>query len=92
VRELENVVYRSAVAATGDAILPKDLPDEVRDPKLAASVVDTESLESLYDRLAGALRARHPGEELARLQEAMAIRFPDGESKAAARKQPKKTV
>jgi two-component system nitrogen regulation response regulator GlnG len=31
VRELENVIYRSAVIAQGDAILPKDLPPEVRD-------------------------------------------------------------
>jgi len=30
VRELENVVYRSAVIAQGDAILVKDLPAEVR--------------------------------------------------------------
>jgi two-component system nitrogen regulation response regulator GlnG len=31
VRELENVVYRSAVIAQGDTILPKDLPQEIRD-------------------------------------------------------------
>ena len=30
VRELENVIYRSAVIAQGDAILPKDLPIEIR--------------------------------------------------------------
>jgi two-component system nitrogen regulation response regulator GlnG len=30
VRELENVIYRSAVIAQGDAILVKDLPPEVR--------------------------------------------------------------
>ncbi|MCF3649556.1 sigma-54-dependent transcriptional regulator [Synoicihabitans lomoniglobus] len=30
VRELENVIYRSAVIAQGDAILPKDLPSEIR--------------------------------------------------------------
>jgi two-component system nitrogen regulation response regulator GlnG len=30
VRELENVVYRSAVIAQGDAILVKDLPAEIR--------------------------------------------------------------
>ncbi len=91
VRELENVVYRSAVAATGDAILPKDLPDEVRDPKGAASVVSSgESLESLYDKLAKALRAQHPGEELAKLQEAMESRLPESEAKPAAKKRPKK--
>ena len=30
VRELENVIYRSAVIAQGDTILPKDLPAEIR--------------------------------------------------------------
>ncbi len=30
VRELENVIYRSAVLAQGDAILLKDLPEEIR--------------------------------------------------------------
>ncbi len=88
VRELENVVYRSAVAATGDTILPKDLPDEVRDPKSASGAGD-ESLESLYDRLANALRSQHPGAELATLHEAMAARFP-GSAPAPARKRAKK--
>jgi two-component system nitrogen regulation response regulator GlnG len=31
VRELENVIYRSAVIAQGDTILLKDLPHEIRD-------------------------------------------------------------
>ena len=31
VRELENVIYRSAVIAQGDTILIKDLPQEIRD-------------------------------------------------------------
>jgi nitrogen regulation protein NR(I) len=89
VRELENVVYRSAVAATGDTILPKDLPDEVREPK-AAVVAGGESLEPLYDRLAKALRAQHPGEELAALLEAMESRLPEGGAKPAAKKRTKK--
>ncbi len=76
VRELENVVYRSAVAATGDTILPKDLPDEVREPK-AANAAGAEALEPLYDRLAKALRAQHPGEERAILLEAMESRLPE---------------
>jgi nitrogen regulation protein NR(I) len=80
VRELENVVYRSAVAATGDTILPKDLPDEVRDPQAAAPAVG-EPLESLYDRLAKALRAQHPGEEMAALIEAMEARLPEADAK-----------
>jgi nitrogen regulation protein NR(I) len=91
VRELENVVYRSAVAATGDAILPKDLPDEVRDPKGADSIAGNgESLESLYDKLAKALRAQHPGEEMTALQEAMQTRLPESEAKPAAKKRAKK--
>ena len=83
VRELENVVYRSAVAATGDTILPKDLPDEVREPQAAAA---TESLEILYDRLAKALRAQHPGGEMTALGDAMASRLPEGAVKAPAPK------
>ncbi|HEY8994973.1 MAG TPA: sigma-54 dependent transcriptional regulator [Lacunisphaera sp.] len=89
VRELENVVYRSAVAATGDTILPKDLPDEVREPKAASA--NGESLENLYDRLAKALRAQHPGEEMAELIEAMEARLPESEgTKTAAKKKAKK--
>ncbi len=85
VRELENVVYRSAVAATGDTILPKDLPEEVRERRPGA-LGDEASLEGLYDKLAKALRAQHPGEELATLQAAMATRLPEGEAKPAQRK------
>jgi len=89
VRELENVVYRSAVAATGDTILPKDLPEEVRETSSAMS--GGEPLEQLYDRLAKALRAQHPGEEINTLQAAMAKRLPESETKpAAAKKRVKK--
>jgi len=84
VRELENVVYRSAVAATGDTILPKDLPDEVREPKAATQ--NGEPLEDLYDRLAKALRAQHPGEEMAELIDAMESRLPDGAAKKRVKK------
>jgi len=89
VRELENVVYRSAVAATGDTILAKDLPDEVREPK-TSSAAGSESLEPLYDRLAKALRAQHPGEERTALLEAMESRLPEGGAKPASKKKPKK--
>ncbi|MEJ1972018.1 MAG: hypothetical protein WDM96_05935 [Lacunisphaera sp.] len=88
VRELENVVYRSAVAATGDTILPKDLPEEVRERRTVS--LNDEPLENLYDRLAKALRAQHPGEEMATLQEAMASRLPEGEGKIAVKKKPAK--
>jgi len=88
VRELENVVYRSAVAATGDTILPKDLPDELR--QSAGASGGAESLEQLYDKLAKALRAQHPGDELKSLTAAMASRLPAAESKPAAKKRAKK--
>ncbi len=88
VRELENVVYRSAVAATGDTILPKDMPDEVRLP--TDTTGSGESLEELYDKLAKALRAQRPGEELATLEAAMKPRLPEGEGKAAPKKRAKK--
>jgi nitrogen regulation protein NR(I) len=90
VRELENVVYRSAVAATGDTILPKDLPEEVRD--LSAEAAAGESLEQLYDRLAKALRAWHPGEEKKILLAAMATRLPGVDAKPSGiAKKPKKS-
>ncbi len=85
VRELENVVYRSAVAATGDTILPKDLPEEVRENR-ASALGEEVSLEGLYDKLAKALRAQHPGEELATLLAGMESRLPESEAKPAAKK------
>ena len=88
VRELENVVYRSAVAATGDTILPKDLPEEVRERR--PSSFGEESLESLYDKLAKALRAQHPGEEMTTLLAGMESRLPEAEPKAAPKKRAKK--
>ena len=89
VRELENMIYRSAVIAQGDAILPKDLPEEIREA--SAPEEPGESLDALYDRLAAALSAQHPGEELATLQAAMKSRLSTAEtSKAAAKKKPKK--
>ncbi|HVU19009.1 MAG TPA: sigma-54 dependent transcriptional regulator [Candidatus Didemnitutus sp.] len=87
VRELENVVYRSAVAATGDTILPKDLPEEVRAPGTESG----EPIESLYDKLAKALRAQHPGEELTALTTAMESRLP-GDGKVATKKRAKKSL
>lgn len=87
VRELENVVYRSAVAATGDTILPKDLPEEVREKRIVS--LGEDSLENLYDKLAKALRAQHPGEEMATLQAAMEPRLPE-DGKAAKKKPAKK--
>jgi DNA-binding NtrC family response regulator len=44
VRELENTIYRSAVIASGDAILPKDLPEEVKAPSAEATAPDVDAL------------------------------------------------
>ncbi len=41
VRELENVIYRTAVIAQGDAILVKDLPPEIRAAAEAGNVAST---------------------------------------------------
>ena len=71
------------MAATGDTILPKDLPDEVREPKAASG---TDSLDILFDRIAQALRAQHPGEEMAALNAAMEARLPENTAKATPKK------
>jgi two-component system nitrogen regulation response regulator GlnG len=44
VRELENTIYRSAVIASGEAILPKDLPEEVKAPSAEATASDVDAL------------------------------------------------
>jgi two-component system nitrogen regulation response regulator GlnG len=62
VRELENVVYRSAVVAQGDAILPKDLPAEVRGATAAAPP------ESTAGQFEDALTAAAESSALARAQ------------------------
>ena len=46
-RELENVIERSAVVARGDSILPKDLPAEVREARSVA--VPAEDLTAAID-------------------------------------------
>jgi hypothetical protein len=51
-----------------------------------------EPLEQLYDRLAKALRARHPGEEMTTLLAGMETRLPESEAKPAVKKKPKKAV
>jgi nitrogen regulation protein NR(I) len=47
VRELENVIERAAVMARGAAIMPEDLPAEVREPK--APVVSPEDINAVLD-------------------------------------------
>lgn len=50
VRELENVVHRSAVVAQGEMILPKDLPQELREyqsTKLPVGIQPDETLETI---------------------------------------------
>ncbi|HYC72169.1 MAG TPA: sigma-54 dependent transcriptional regulator [Opitutaceae bacterium] len=57
VRELENAIYRSAVIAQGEGILPKDLPDEVRNAPQAAAVPAQVGLDALLDALHAQLKA-----------------------------------
>lgn len=56
VRELENVVHRSAVVAQGEMILPKDLPQEIKDYQAiqqpAASKVEKVAEEAPTDEVA----------------------------------------
>ena len=47
VRELENVIERAAVVARGDSILPKDLPTEVREPRVV--VIPPDDLAAAID-------------------------------------------
>ncbi|MGH7996451.1 MAG: sigma-54-dependent transcriptional regulator, partial [Opitutaceae bacterium] len=70
VRELENTVYRSAVIAQGDAILPKDLPGEIRGEREPAHEWGE---ADLVDRLF-ALYGADPEPILPRLEKAMIAR------------------
>ncbi len=47
VRELENVIYRSAVIAQGDALLVKDLPVEIRGAEGNMAPIATETVSSM---------------------------------------------
>jgi two-component system, NtrC family, response regulator HydG len=51
VRELENAVERSVILARGEAIAPDDLPDSIREARIAPSgePVDTSPVKSLKD-------------------------------------------
>jgi two-component system nitrogen regulation response regulator GlnG len=63
VRELENTIYRSAVIASGDAILPKDLPEEVKASQPAAAPVEpANDVQVLLSSLRRALPGRTPDE------------------------------
>ncbi len=55
VRELENVIERAAVMARGDALMPEDLPAEVREPKPV--VVAPEDVQAALDAAARPLFA-----------------------------------
>ncbi len=71
VRELENTIYRSAVIVQGDAILPKDLPDEIRQ---AADGAEPTGLEVLFDQLYAQLKVTHPADMLGVVQAALEAR------------------
>ena len=87
VRELENTIYRSAVIASGDAILPKDLPEEVKAPlsPTAASADVGALLESLRRALPG-----RSDEDIAALITGKAESGQNTESVAKARRPAKK--
>ena len=72
VRELENAVYRSVVIAQGDAILPKDLPEEVR---TAPSAQVPQSLEPLFDALFAQLKTTNADDMTAVVQKALEARL-----------------
>jgi two-component system nitrogen regulation response regulator GlnG len=57
VRELENVVYRSAVVAQGDAILVKDLPPEIRGSSGESASPFALTVDSALEYLAEQLRS-----------------------------------
>jgi len=83
VRELENTIYRSAVIVQGDAILPKDLPDEV---KLSSESAPPAGLETLFDQLYAQLKVTHPGDMLAVVQAALESRAAAADAAAGAPK------
>ncbi len=72
VRELENMIYRSAVIAQGDAILPTDLPEELRlNQTLGAGATGR---EALFDELYAQLSAQEPAALIATITAAMVAR------------------
>jgi two-component system nitrogen regulation response regulator GlnG len=71
VRELENTIHRSAVIVQGDAILPKDLPDELR---LAGEGDTPVGLETLFDQLYAQLKVTHPDDMLGAVKAALEAR------------------
>jgi len=85
VRELENTIYRSAVIVQGDAILPKDLPDEIKQNPEGASPA---GLEELYDRLYALLKVTHPDDMLGAVKVALESREAMAGAEAAAEPAP----
>ena len=71
VRELENTIYRSAVIVQGDAILPKDLPEEIKQGSAGARPA---GLETLFDQLYAQLKITHPGDMFDAVKAALALR------------------
>jgi two-component system nitrogen regulation response regulator GlnG len=100
VRELENTLYRSAVVAQGELILPEDLPLEVRAGTGAGEAgrsaapsgsgtkaAATEDAEELLDRLFASLRGASAGAVLERVESALiqrALRACEGNQSEAA--------
>ena len=82
VRELENTLYRSAVVAQGELILPEDLPLEVRggageaaSPAASAgATAAAEDADELLDRLFASLREESAGALLERAESGLVQR------------------
>ncbi len=81
VRELENTIHRSAVIVQGDAILPKDLPDEIKRGDEGGMPA---GLEILYDQLYAQLKVTHPFDMLSTVKAALESRAAASESPLAA--------
>jgi len=93
VRELENAVYRSAVIAQGDAVLPKDLPDEIRQPVASAPMqASTAGSPADVSALLESLRRALPGRSAAEIAALIARNPPPADASApeAAPRNPRK--
>jgi len=90
VRELENMIYRSAVIAQGDTILPKDLPDELR--QSVETPDEPAGLDALFDQLYEQLKTSNPDNMIEVVTEALNTRAASEDSSATSEKKAKKPV
>jgi transcriptional regulator with PAS, ATPase and Fis domain len=90
VRELENMIYRSAVIAQGDTILPKDLPDELR--QTVETPDEPAGLDALFDQLYEQLKTSNPDNMIEVITEALNSRAANEDSSVASDKKAKKPL